>query len=193
MCPFYAEDNSCHRNGGSFTRSDVLKRHLRLVHFVQFKQSDSGWCRYCEKIFPSHKFFLDHCDTCAINNKRKTRKGAPDHDSDYTHLKPDQQQSQQQQQQQQQQPQLQLTQPHQPAQMPPPQDVSHNGIEADQEPEADLELLSTASSMLAKEPGELPVLGSHVKGQDDSDRHQKRKGRSSKSSLSGTIQAGHHL
>lgn len=74
-----------------------------------------------------------------------------------------------------------------------PQDVSHNEIEADQEPEADLELLSTASSMLAKEPGELPVLASHLKGQEDSDRHQKRKGRSSKSSLSGTIQAGHHL
>ncbi|KAG5367231.1 hypothetical protein CJU89_1684 [Yarrowia sp. B02] len=180
VCPFYAEDNSCHRNGGSFTRSDVLKRHLRLVHFVQFKQSDSGWCRYCEKIFPSHKFFLDHCDTCAVNNKRKTRKGAPDGNADLE--QPPQQQ-----------PQLQLTQPHQPAHMPPPQDVSHNEIEADQEPEADLELLSTASSMLAKEPGELPILGSHAKGQEDLDRHQKRKGRSSKSSLSGTIQAGHHL
>ncbi|KAG5362012.1 hypothetical protein CJU90_3485 [Yarrowia sp. C11] len=196
VCPFYAEDNSCHRNGGSFTRSDVLKRHLRLVHFVQFKQSDSGWCRYCEKIFPSHKFFLDHCDTCAVNNKRKTRKGAPDHDGDHAQ-KPEQAQNQQQQQQQQQQQHQQplLTQPHQPAHahMPPPQDVSHNEIEADQEPEADLELLSTASSMLAKEPGELPVLGSHAKGQEDSDRHQKRKGRSSKSSLSGTIQAGHHL
>ncbi|QNP95340.1 hypothetical protein B0I72DRAFT_136309 [Yarrowia lipolytica] len=190
VCPFYAEDNSCHRNGGSFTRSDVLKRHLRLVHFVQFKQSDSGWCRYCEKIFPSHKFFLDHCDTCAVNNKRKTRKGAPDHDADYNQNKSEQAQSHQQPQQQ-----LQLTQPHQSthAHMPPPQDVSHNEIEADQEPEADLELLSTASSMLAKEPGELPVLASHLKGQEDSDRHQKRKGRSSKSSLSGTIQAGHHL
>lgn len=158
VCPFYAEDNSCHRNGGSFTRSDVLKRHLRLVHFVQFKQSESGWCRYCEKIFPSHKFFLDHCDTCAINNKRKTRKGAPESEPE-SH-----------------------------------QHQSEDKIE--EEPEADLELLSTASSMLAKEPGELPLLGSLMHGREHEhaeDRHGKRKGRSSKSSLSGTIQAGHHM
>lgn len=177
VCPFYAEDNSCHRNGGSFTRSDVLKRHLRLVHFVQFKQSESGWCRYCEKIFPSHKFFLDHCDTCAVNNKRKTRKGAPDESTEA------------------QEPQQQHAIQHRHVAKPPvPQDVSHNEIEADLEPEADLELLSTASSMLAKEPGELPHLGSHLKEHEDiDDRHQKRKGRSSKSSLSGAVQAGHHM
>ncbi|KAA8906869.1 hypothetical protein TRICI_005053 [Trichomonascus ciferrii] len=64
-CPYWHSDPTCHRNGGAFNRLDVLKRHLRLVHFVQFKQSDSGWCRVCQKMFPSPKHFVDHCEKCA--------------------------------------------------------------------------------------------------------------------------------
>uniref|UniRef100_A0A060THE0 ARAD1D37950p n=1 Tax=Blastobotrys adeninivorans TaxID=409370 RepID=A0A060THE0_BLAAD len=64
-CPYWASDPTCHRNGGAFNRLDVLKRHLKLVHFVQFKQSDSGWCRVCQKMFPSPKHFVDHCERCA--------------------------------------------------------------------------------------------------------------------------------
>lgn len=64
-CPYWNSDPTCHRNGGAFNRLDVLKRHLRLVHFVQFKQSDSGWCRVCQKMFPSPKHFVDHCEKCA--------------------------------------------------------------------------------------------------------------------------------
>lgn len=64
-CPYWKSDPTCHRNGGAFNRLDVLKRHLRLVHFVQFKQSDSGWCRVCQKMFPNPKYFVSHCEKCA--------------------------------------------------------------------------------------------------------------------------------
>jgi hypothetical protein len=64
-CPYWKSDPTCHRNGGAFNRLDVLKRHLRLVHFVQFKQSDSGWCRICQKMFPNPKYFVSHCEKCA--------------------------------------------------------------------------------------------------------------------------------
>jgi hypothetical protein len=64
-CPYWHSDPTCHRNGGAFNRLDVLKRHLRLVHFVQFKQSESGWCRVCQKMFPTAKHFVDHCEKCA--------------------------------------------------------------------------------------------------------------------------------
>lgn len=66
-CPFWQIDPTCHRNGGSFNRLDVLKRHLKLVHYVQFKQSDSGWCRTCEKMFNSPKHFVEHCEACAVS------------------------------------------------------------------------------------------------------------------------------
>lgn len=64
-CPYWRSDPTCHRNGGAFNRLDVLKRHLRLVHFVQFKQSESGWCRVCQKMFTSPKHFVEHCEGCA--------------------------------------------------------------------------------------------------------------------------------
>lgn len=64
-CPYWKFDNKCHKNGGTFNRLDVLKRHLKLVHYVQFKQSDSGWCRVCEKMFNSPKHFVEHCEQCA--------------------------------------------------------------------------------------------------------------------------------
>lgn len=69
-CPYWKGDPTCHRNGGSFNRLDVLKRHLRLVHFVKDKQpsngiNDPGWCRSCQKLFASSKDFIDHCVDCS--------------------------------------------------------------------------------------------------------------------------------
>lgn len=72
-CPYWQSDPTCHRNGGSFNRLDVLKRHLKLVHFVQFKQSESGWCRTCEKIFNSPKHFVEHCEKCAESIRPQNR------------------------------------------------------------------------------------------------------------------------
>ncbi|KAK9461522.1 uncharacterized protein V1516DRAFT_648624 [Lipomyces oligophaga] len=64
-CPYWRTDPTCHRNGGAFNRLDVLKRHLRLVHFVQLKDSDAGWCRLCQKMFASPRVFVEHCEKCA--------------------------------------------------------------------------------------------------------------------------------
>lgn len=68
-CPYWRSDPTCHRNGGSFNRQDVLKRHLKLVHFVQFKQSETGWCRVCQKMFPNPKHFVAHCEKCAEDQR----------------------------------------------------------------------------------------------------------------------------
>lgn len=68
-CPFYQRNPTCHRNGGAFSRLDVLKRHLKLVHFVQEKRAyeelDLGWCRHCQKVFSLVKVFVAHCKECA--------------------------------------------------------------------------------------------------------------------------------
>lgn len=82
-CPYWKVDPTCHRNGGSFNRLDVLKRHLRLVHYVKDKQlayasSDHGWCRACQKLFLSSKSFIDHCQECSIQVANgEVREGTP--------------------------------------------------------------------------------------------------------------------
>ncbi len=86
-CPFYKNDPTCHRNGGAFNRSDVLNRHLKLVHFIPIHAScrsrsrrkptqkrqlerleDGGWCRVCQLFCHSANQFVDHCQQCADNN-----------------------------------------------------------------------------------------------------------------------------
>lgn len=76
-CPYYKNDPSCHKNGGAFNRLDVLKRHLKLVHYVRdkhqnFMDSDSGWCRSCQRMFPSSKTFIVHCLECAQSSSAST-------------------------------------------------------------------------------------------------------------------------
>lgn len=75
QCPYWKNDPTCHRKDGSFNRLDVLKRHLRLIHYVKDKQpfgevypgDDPGWCRSCQRMFTNSKTFLDHCNNCAQN------------------------------------------------------------------------------------------------------------------------------
>ncbi|KAI0461168.1 hypothetical protein LJB42_001184 [Komagataella kurtzmanii] len=72
QCPYWKNDPTCHRNGGAFNRLDVLKRHLRLIHYVVDKEKkgesgDPGWCRVCRTVFPTSKQFLEHADKCAQN------------------------------------------------------------------------------------------------------------------------------
>ncbi|CDK28128.1 unnamed protein product [Kuraishia capsulata CBS 1993] len=88
-CPFWDNDNSCHRSDGSFNRLDVLKRHLRLVHFVpeggikSAKQNGKGWCKGCHEKFATNKEFINHCLECGktANNatdwKPDVSKGEP--------------------------------------------------------------------------------------------------------------------
>lgn len=69
-CPYYKLDPTCHKNGGAFFRLDVLKRHLRLCHFVSDPDKalpgpDPGWCRVCQRNFRSCREFIDHCVDCA--------------------------------------------------------------------------------------------------------------------------------
>lgn len=81
-CPYWRNDPTCHKNGGAFNRLDVLKRHLRLVHYVLDKQSqisssreDPGWCRSCQRIFVNSKVFIDHCLECAQSMSRNSASG----------------------------------------------------------------------------------------------------------------------
>ena len=75
QCPYWKNDPTCHKKDGSFNRLDVLKRHLRLIHYVKDKQpigelnpgDDPGWCRSCQRMFENSKLFLEHCNNCAKN------------------------------------------------------------------------------------------------------------------------------
>lgn len=83
-CPYWKNDPTCHKNGGAFNRLDVLKRHLKLVHYVRDKRlpigegnpigsgvgaiksiGEPGWCRSCQRMFPNDKAFIEHCYECA--------------------------------------------------------------------------------------------------------------------------------
>lgn len=74
-CPYWKNDPTCHKKNGAFNRLDVLKRHLRLIHYVKDKQpisdlnpgQDPGWCRACQRMFPNSKAFIEHCYDCAKN------------------------------------------------------------------------------------------------------------------------------
>ncbi|KAI5966751.1 uncharacterized protein KGF55_000160 [Candida pseudojiufengensis] len=96
-CPYWKNDPTCHKNNGSFNRLDVLKRHLKLVHYVKDKNpiitteesssdkktktsknsntttiknvDEPGWCRSCQKMFPNAKAFIEHCFECAENTQ----------------------------------------------------------------------------------------------------------------------------
>lgn len=72
QCPYWRNDPTCHRNGGAFNRLDVLKRHLRLVHYVQDRDQiprkikiEAGWCRSCQNPFTTIRDFLSHVDACS--------------------------------------------------------------------------------------------------------------------------------
>lgn len=79
-CPFWhPEYETCpHKNKGSFSRLDILKRHLKLVHFHVFKNSNEqdsrlkrrngGECLSCGGVFLTMKDFIDHVGDCALNN-----------------------------------------------------------------------------------------------------------------------------
>lgn len=64
-CPFWKYDPKCHKNNGTFSRLDILKKHLKTNHFFQYKNSTAGRCRTCQQYFEGVKVFYDHCAQCA--------------------------------------------------------------------------------------------------------------------------------
>lgn len=73
QCPYWKIDPSCHRKGGAFTRLDVLKRHLKIIHYVRATKDDKklngkedpGWCIACQTTFNNSKQFLQHTNDCS--------------------------------------------------------------------------------------------------------------------------------
>lgn len=68
LCPYRDLDGQCNKkSGGAFHRTDVLDRHMKLVHFrVGSGGSGSGgWCRVCDERFDSSRAFILHCPKCA--------------------------------------------------------------------------------------------------------------------------------
>lgn len=88
-CPFFSfKYHTCsHKTDGSFNRLDVLKRHLKLVHFnpdqnpkdlsleadekTKKKRFDSGTCLSCSVHFDDVKAFILHVPECAENTPMK--------------------------------------------------------------------------------------------------------------------------
>ncbi|TID31376.1 hypothetical protein CANINC_000005 [Pichia inconspicua] len=88
-CPFFNfKYYTCsHRTDGSFNRLDVLKRHLKLVHFIpdkakkgeksetieksQKRKFDSGMCLSCSIHFDDIKTFILHVPECAEKTPMK--------------------------------------------------------------------------------------------------------------------------
>lgn len=94
-CPYWNQEfATCpHKSGGSFNRLDVLKRHLKLVHYepdvkelFRFNRkkkiseinnnnnnkglsnkNDGGYCLSCDKHFDTVKEYIIHVTNCAIN------------------------------------------------------------------------------------------------------------------------------
>lgn len=67
-CPYHSNNPlNTHKGGSTFTRLDVLKRHLKSIHFVpDLSNTDTvGRCKACSAPFKSIKDFTEHCEDCS--------------------------------------------------------------------------------------------------------------------------------
>lgn len=66
-CPYFFYDSVVPHKGGSvFKRKDVLKRHLRSIHFIPNRSKGTiGQCKICLEFFETEREFQGHCEDCA--------------------------------------------------------------------------------------------------------------------------------